>query len=81
MENQDMEVRIKVIVIIPVGLEAKHGDLRFCIKLSLFERTKYFDLSKILANYFMNRLPEDTICYWDLIFDDSSREEKIHLVW
>ena len=24
----------------------------------------------------MNRLPEDTICYWDLIFDDSSREEK-----
>lgn len=25
MENQDMEVRIKVIVIIPVELEAKHG--------------------------------------------------------
>ena len=41
---------IKVIVIIPVGLEAKHGDLRFCIKLSLFEEQKYFDLSKILAN-------------------------------
>ena len=31
-------------------------------------------LSKILANYFLNRLPEDGICYWDLVFTEGSQE-------
>jgi unsaturated chondroitin disaccharide hydrolase len=26
------------------------------------------DLAKVLANYFLNRLPQDGICYWDLVF-------------
>jgi unsaturated chondroitin disaccharide hydrolase len=29
---------------------------------------QFIELSKKLANYFLNRLPEDSICYWDLIF-------------
>ncbi len=52
------------------------GIYGFALSYRYLKEQKYFDLSKILANYFMNRLPEDTICYWDLIFDDSSREEK-----
>lgn len=32
------------------------------------------ELSKKLANYYINRLPEDYICYWDLIF--TGGEEK-----
>jgi unsaturated chondroitin disaccharide hydrolase len=23
-----------------------------------------------MTNYFLNRLPEDEICYWDLVFTD-----------
>ena len=30
--------------------------------------TRLIALSKVLANYFLNRLPQDGICYWDLIF-------------
>jgi len=32
------------------------------------------DLSKKLTNYFLNRLPEDFVCYWDLIFTDGDEE-------
>jgi rhamnogalacturonyl hydrolase YesR len=32
------------------------------------------ELSKVLANYFLNRLPEDGICYWDLIFTQGDQE-------
>ena len=28
----------------------------------------------MLANYFLNRLPSDGICYWDLIFTDGPEE-------
>ncbi|SHI05462.1 glycoside hydrolase family 88 protein [Clostridium grantii] len=28
------------------------------------------DLTKKVSNYFLNRIPEDNICYWDLIFTD-----------
>jgi unsaturated chondroitin disaccharide hydrolase len=30
--------------------------------------SRLVDLAKVLANYFLNRLPQDGICYWDLIF-------------
>jgi unsaturated chondroitin disaccharide hydrolase len=36
--------------------------------------TRLLDLSKVLANYYLNRLPEDGICYWDLIFTDGPEE-------
>lgn len=40
---------------------------------------KAFNLYKGMTNYFLNRLPEDNICYWDLIFsdgDDQSRDSS-----
>lgn len=32
------------------------------------------DMANKLANYFINRLPEDEICYWDLIFTEGNEE-------
>jgi unsaturated chondroitin disaccharide hydrolase len=32
------------------------------------------ELTKKLANYYLNRLPEDQICYWDLIFTEGNEE-------
>ena len=32
------------------------------------------ELAKKLSNYYLNRLPEDEICYWDLIFTDGEEE-------
>ena len=29
-----------------------------------------------MTNYFLNRLPEDFVCYWDLIFDDNSGQPR-----
>lgn len=31
---------------------------------------------KAVSNYFINRLPKDYVCYWDLIFDDTSNQSK-----
>jgi len=31
-------------------------------------------LSARLANYFLNRLPADSVCCWDLVFTDATRE-------
>jgi len=36
--------------------------------------TSLLELSKVLANYFLNRLPGDGICYWDLIFTQGAEE-------
>lgn len=36
--------------------------------------TRLLELSKVLANYYLNRLPADGICYWDLIFTDGPEE-------
>jgi unsaturated chondroitin disaccharide hydrolase len=32
------------------------------------------ELTKKLTNYYLNRLPEDEICYWDLIFTEGDEE-------
>jgi unsaturated chondroitin disaccharide hydrolase len=34
----------------------------------------FIKLAKKLANYFLNRLPDDDICYWDLIFTEGTEE-------
>lgn len=42
-----------------------------------YNYTKDYSLiesSKELANYFLNRLPDDNICYWDLVFTAGSEE-------
>jgi len=36
--------------------------------------TRLLELGKVLANYYLNRLPADGICYWDLIFTDGPEE-------
>lgn len=35
---------------------------------------KLIEETKRVANYFLNHLPEDYVCYWDLIFTDGSEE-------
>lgn len=34
------------------------------------------ELAKKVTNYFLNRLPEDYICYWDLIFSEGSGHSR-----
>ncbi|MGN0373039.1 MAG: glycoside hydrolase family 88 protein [Enterocloster sp.] len=34
------------------------------------------NLFKGMTNYFLNRLPEDDVCYWDLIFSDGSGQSR-----
>lgn len=35
---------------------------------------KLIDTAKKNANYFLNRIPEDFVCYWDLIFTEGTEE-------
>ncbi|MDK0557818.1 glycoside hydrolase family 88 protein [Clostridium perfringens] len=35
-----------------------------------------FNLYKGMTNYFLNRLPKDNVCYWDLIFNDGDDHSK-----
>lgn len=35
-----------------------------------------WNLFKGMTNYFLNRLPEDDVCYWDLIFGDGSGQSR-----
>jgi unsaturated chondroitin disaccharide hydrolase len=35
---------------------------------------KLIEMAKKITNYFLNRIPEDAICYWDLIFTEGNEE-------
>ena len=35
-----------------------------------------FNLFEGMTNYFLNRLPEDDVCYWDLIFTDGDCQPR-----
>lgn len=37
---------------------------------------RFFDISEKTAAYFLNRLPEDLVCYWDLIFTEGAEQER-----
>ncbi|MFM1524902.1 MULTISPECIES: glycoside hydrolase family 88 protein [Helcococcus] len=37
---------------------------------------KIFNVFKAVTNYFLNRLPEDNVSYWDLIFSDGSGHSR-----
>ncbi|WP_291291975.1 glycoside hydrolase family 88 protein [Enterococcus sp.] len=50
------------------------GVYGFALSYRYLKDPKYFELSKKLANYFINRLPEDLICYWDLDFVEGNQE-------
>lgn len=43
---------------------------------SYYEQDSNIELFEAITNYFLNRLPEDFVCYWDFIFDDSSNQSK-----
>lgn len=36
----------------------------------------FLDTAKRLADYFIQQLPKDKVCYWDLVFKEGSHEEK-----
>lgn len=36
--------------------------------------SELLETAKKVANYFINRLPEDEVCYWDLIFTEGNEE-------
>ncbi|KLU75916.1 glycoside hydrolase family 88 protein [Clostridium botulinum] len=40
------------------------------------KNTDVFNLYKGMTNYFLNRLPKDNVCYWDLIFNDGDGHVK-----
>jgi unsaturated chondroitin disaccharide hydrolase len=35
---------------------------------------RFIELAKKLTHYFLNRLPEDSVCYWDLVFTSGTEE-------
>ena len=38
--------------------------------------SEYLELAAKLANHFLNRLPQDGICCWDLVFTDDDKTER-----
>lgn len=52
------------------------GMYGFPLAYRYLKNEKFVELYKKVTNYFLNKLPEDSVCYWDLSFDDTSGEEK-----
>lgn len=50
------------------------GIYGFALSYMYTGNTEFLDVSMKMANYFLNRLPEDYVCYWDLIFTDGDEE-------
>ncbi|MCM1130439.1 MAG: glycoside hydrolase family 88 protein [Roseburia sp.] len=52
------------------------GILGFPISYRYTKDVEFLNQAKCLANYFLNRLPNDLVCNWDLIFteDDGQRD-------
>lgn len=46
------------------------------LNIKYTNQLEYTDLFKGMTNYFLNRLPEDNICYWDLIFTDKDNQSR-----
>lgn len=40
------------------------------------KQMEYANIYKGMTNYFLNRLPEDNVCYWDLIFTDDPEQSR-----
>lgn len=52
------------------------GVYGFALAYRYLKDPKFIELYKQVTNVFINKLPKDDICYWDLDFDDNSGEEK-----
>lgn len=52
------------------------GILGFSLAYKFNKQPEFLDTAKKLAHYFLNRLPNDLVCNWDLIFinDDGQRD-------
>ncbi|ENM5935654.1 glycoside hydrolase family 88 protein [Vibrio mimicus] len=50
------------------------GIYGFLLNYRYTQNEQLLDTSQILANYFINRLPEDLVCYWDLSLTDPTSE-------
>ncbi|MCT4544739.1 MAG: glycoside hydrolase family 88 protein [Vallitalea sp.] len=52
------------------------GIYGFPLSYSYIKDWNLIELTKKVTNYYLNRLPEDSICYWDLIFTEKDNEER-----
>lgn len=50
------------------------GIYGFALSYNYVNDYQFIELSKKLGNYYLNRLPEDSVCYWDLIFTEGNEE-------
>ena len=46
------------------------------LNIKYTHQTEYSDLFRAMTNYFLNRLPKDYVCYWDLIFTDKDNQSR-----
>lgn len=52
------------------------GIYGFPLSYNYTKDSSLIELTKKVANYYLNRLPEDYVCYWDLVFTEKDNEEK-----
>lgn len=52
------------------------GIYGFPLSYKYTKNDDYIKGSEKLINYFLNRLPEDYVCYWDLVYSDGDPQEK-----
>ncbi|MGL6153505.1 glycoside hydrolase family 88 protein [Cetobacterium sp. SF1] len=52
------------------------GVYGFPLAYSYTKDPKFITLYKKVTNYFLNKLPQDNVCYWDLVFSDGSNQER-----
>ena len=50
------------------------GVYGFPLSYKYTKDVELMEITKKITNYFLNRLPEDNVCYWDLIFTDGQEE-------
>jgi len=50
------------------------GIYGFSLSYLYTKNSEMIGLTKKISNYFLNRLPSDNICYWDLIFTEGTQE-------
>ncbi len=50
------------------------GIYGFALSYSYTGESSFLGLAKRLADYFLDRLPADSVCYWDLIFTSGDQE-------
>jgi unsaturated chondroitin disaccharide hydrolase len=50
------------------------GIYGFALNYRYYKNLELIEISKRVTNYYLNRLPEDYVCYWDLIFRDEDKQ-------